>query len=107
MGIVCWFYLKSLYTLTLECLAWRVRLQRLNLNRLAGVCLNGGACGLIRQSTPNLTNVLKLCFLKRLAAYIEKNLIGTAWLSSARVVECYINLLNERNLQRNYQAQNY
>jgi len=35
-------------TLTLKCLAWGVKLQRLNLNRLAGVCLNGGACGLIR-----------------------------------------------------------
>jgi len=46
-------------TLTLKCLAWGVWLQRLNLNRLAGVCLNGGACGLIRQSAPNLTNVLK------------------------------------------------
>jgi len=45
------------YTLTLECLAWGVRLQRINLKRLAGVCLNGGACGLIRQSTPNLTNL--------------------------------------------------
>ena len=47
-----------MYTLTLKCFAWGVRLQRLNLNRLAGVCLNGGACGLIRQSTPNLTNIL-------------------------------------------------
>jgi len=37
-----------MYTLTLKCLAWGVKLQRLNLNRLAGVCLNGGACGLIR-----------------------------------------------------------
>ena len=46
-------------TLTLKCLAWGVLLQRLNLNRLAGVCLNGGACGLIRQSAPNLTNILK------------------------------------------------
>ena len=27
-----------------------------------------------------------------------KFLIGTAWLSSARVVECSIYLLNERNL---------
>ena len=34
--------------LTLKCLAWGVRLQRQNLNRLAGVCMNGGACGLIR-----------------------------------------------------------
>jgi len=29
-------------------------------------------------------------------------LIGTAWLSSARVVECSIYLLNERNLQRKF-----
>ena len=29
-------------------------------------------------------------------------LTGTAWLSSARVVECSIHLLNERNLQRKY-----
>jgi len=45
------FYIKNfifVYTLTLKYLAWGVRLQRLNLNRLAGVCLNGGACGLIR-----------------------------------------------------------
>jgi len=41
-------YCFFVYTLTLKCLAWGVWLQRLNLNRLAGVCLNGGACGLIR-----------------------------------------------------------
>jgi len=46
-----------LYQLTRKCLAWRVRLQRQNLKRLAGVCMNGGACGLIRQSACNLTNV--------------------------------------------------
>ena len=34
--------------LTRKCLAWGVRLQRQNLKRLAGVCMNGGACGLIR-----------------------------------------------------------
>lgn len=33
-----------------------------------------------------------------------KILIGTAWLSSARVVECSIHLLNERNLQRKYKT---
>ena len=84
-------------TLTLKCLAWGVWLQRLNLNRLAGVCLNGGACGLIRQSAPNLTNVLKSYNLYCLVANVVKLLIGTAWLSSARVVECSIHLLNERN----------
>lgn len=41
-------HLSLVYTLTPKCLAWGVRLQKLNLNRLAGVCLNGGACGLIR-----------------------------------------------------------
>jgi hypothetical protein len=37
--------------------------------------------------------------LKCLTAYIVTYLNGTAWLSSARVVECPIYLLNERNLQ--------
>jgi len=44
-------YVKKInfvYMLTLKYLAWGVRLQRLNLNRLAGICMNGGACGLIR-----------------------------------------------------------
>jgi hypothetical protein len=35
-------------------------------------------------------------------ANTAKLLAGTAWLSSARVVECYIHLLNERNLQSKY-----
>ena len=30
--------------------------------------------------------------------YVENLFIGTAWLSSVRVVKCYIQLLNERNL---------
>jgi len=33
-----------------------------------------------------------------LTIYFEKYLIGTAWLSSVRVVECYIYLRNGRNL---------
>lgn len=37
-----------------------------------------------------------------LVATIVNFLIGTAWLSSARVVECSIHLLNERNLRRKY-----
>jgi len=40
--------LFSVCQLTRKCLAWGVRLQRQNLKRLAGVCMNGGACGLIR-----------------------------------------------------------
>jgi len=45
------FHVKFVYLvcqLTRKCLAWGVRLQRQNLKRLAGVCMNGGACGLIR-----------------------------------------------------------
>ena len=42
------YFFKYECKLTLKYLAWGVLLQRLNLNRLAGVCLNGGACGLIR-----------------------------------------------------------
>jgi uncharacterized membrane protein len=90
--------LIPVYTLTPEYLAWGVRLQRINLNRLAGVCLNGGACGLIRQSTPNLTNVLSLEENNLGVDFLTK-LIGTAWLSSVRVVECYIYLHNGRNPQ--------
>ena len=37
-------------------------------------------------------------------ANTAKLLAGTAWLSSARVVECSIHLLNERNLQRKYKT---
>jgi len=40
--------LTFVYQLTRKCLAWGVRLQWQNLKRLAGVCMNGGACGLIR-----------------------------------------------------------
>ena len=37
-------------------------------------------------------------------ANTAKLLAGTAWLSSARVVECSIHLLNERNLLRKSQT---
>ena len=35
--------------------------------------------------------------------YTDNFFAGTAWLSSVRVVECYIYLLNERNLQFKFQ----
>ena len=41
-------HVRLVCQLTRKCLAWGVRLQRQNLKRLAGVCMNGGACGLIR-----------------------------------------------------------
>lgn len=71
-------------TLTLKCLAWGVRLQRLNLNRLAGVCLNGGACGLIRQSAPNLTNILRKLIV--LSSGINRKLSN--WYCMAVVSSC-------------------
>jgi hypothetical protein len=57
-----------------------------DLMRLAGVCINDGACGLIRQYTWNLTS----CH----SHYYNRWGSGTAWLSTARVVECSIELLN-------------
>ncbi len=36
---------------------WGVLSQDRNLTELAGICSNGGTCGLIRQSTKNLTNL--------------------------------------------------
>jgi len=67
-----------------------------DLMRLAGVCINGGACGLIRQYTGNLTNrrlpgaqIFKFCGQTRCT--------GAAWLSSVRVSRCGIELPNEHN----------
>ena len=40
-------------------------------------------------------------FMYCFTTYNDYFLIGTAWLSSARVVECSIYLLNERNLYLN------
>ena len=36
--------------------------------------------------------------------HIDSFLAGTAWLSSARVVECSIHLLNERNLLHKFRT---
>lgn len=43
------FIFKIIFLLfTYKYFAWRVNPQGLNLKKLAGVCINGGACGLIR-----------------------------------------------------------
>lgn len=68
-----------------------------NLMRLAGACINGGACGLIRQYTGNLTSRSRR---GSPAFYMPpRNPLrrGAAWLSSVRVVRCRINFSNERN----------
>jgi len=68
-----------------------------DLKRLAGACINGGACGLIRQYTGNLTSrrcpsSVIICISSRVGGHR-----GAAWLSSVRVVRCGIELPNERN----------
>ena len=60
--------------------------------------MNGGACGLIRQSACNLTSVLKKHEARFNLTVSECFFGGTAWLSSVRVVKCNIQLFNERNL---------
>jgi len=64
--------------------------------------MNGGACGLIRQSACNLTSVLKKIKVIIYLIVVEIFFDGTAWLSSVRVVECNIQLFNERNLLHKY-----
>lgn len=67
-----------------------------DLMRLAGACMNGGACGLIRQYTGNLTSRSDgRSWGLRLNEHISYN--GAAWLSSVRVARCGIELPNERN----------
>lgn len=60
--------------------------------------MNGGACGLIRQSTFNLTNGVNFFFKQMILDATKIKLIGTAWLSSVCAVESDIQLLNKRNL---------
>ena len=63
--------------------------------RLAGVCINGGACGLIRQYTGNLTN-RRLPRAQVFVSWRGAGRAGAAWLSSVRVLGCGIELPNER-----------
>lgn len=80
--------------LTLKYSAWGHRSLDLNLTELAGICLNGGICGLMRWSTHNLTNVTVSRLLVNL--YFEQfrcGIEGVAWLSSVRALKCRINFL--------------
>jgi hypothetical protein len=61
-----------------------------DLMRLAGGCRNGEACGLIRQSTGNLTS----CCGRR---HGRRRLGGTAWLPPARASRCGVKSSYERN----------
>jgi hypothetical protein len=73
--------------------------------RLAGVCINGGACGLIRQYTGNLTNRRLPCAWV-FASQGETRRTGAAWLSSVRVLRCGIELPNEHNPHKTYRLPN-
>ena len=42
--------------------AWVVKSQDWNLTELAGICSNGGTCGLMRYSTQNFTNIYIIFF---------------------------------------------
>jgi hypothetical protein len=68
-----------------------------DLKRLAGARINGGACGLIRQYTGNLTSRSR-SFNITVCKFLENGgRVGAAWLSSVRAVRRGIELPNEQN----------
>ena len=65
---------------------------------MTGARTSGGACGLIRRNAKNLTwarNAYDHPWKQGLPARDVS--IGAAWLSSARVVRCWVKSRNERN----------
>ena len=65
---------------------------------MTGARTSGGACGLIRRNAKNLTwarNAMDQFVKADLPA--RDHSIGAAWLSSARVVRCWVKSRNERN----------
>ena len=66
---------------------------------MTGARTSGGACGLIRRYAKNLTwarTTSVVPFLKGKGIRKEPSR-GAAWLSSARVVRCWVKSRNERN----------
>ena len=76
--------------------AWEVRSQEWNLKELTGARTSGGACGLIRRNTKNLTRTWHPMQDSRDRGIVMVE-TGGAWLSSARVVRCLVKSSNERN----------
>lgn len=69
-----------------------------DLKRLAEASINGGACGLIRQYSGNLTSWSHFFFNTDVYTPVETILcVGAAWLSSVRAVRRGIELPNEQN----------
>ncbi len=65
---------------------------------MTGARTSGGACGLIRRNAKNLTwarNAMDQ--LMKVGLPARDRSIGAAWLSSARVVRCWVKSRNERN----------
>jgi len=71
--------------------------QGRNLTELAGICLNGGICGLIRQSTKILPTLYRNYFYFYFYFYLR---VGIAWLSTVRVLKYKIKFSYERNLYK-------
>lgn len=67
---------------------------------MAGIYKNGGTCGLIRQSTKNLTNIYIFFFLILIKK--KKKKFGIAWLSSVRIVKCRVNSLESTDVSLLY-----
>ena len=77
---------------------WGVRPQGWNSKELTGARTSGGVCGLIRRNAKNLTKTwhwLKGLEIGPWTSVHKKT--GGAWLSSARVVRCWVKSRNERN----------
>ena len=76
---------------------WGVRPQGWNSKELTGARTSSGVCGLIRRNAKNLTKAwhIQEYFRDRIA--LRSLYTGGAWLSSARVVRCWVKSRNERN----------
>ena len=78
---------------------WGVRSQGWNSKELTGARTSGGSCGLIRCNAKNLTRARSVRSKKWKHGWGVKSPAyrGAAWLSSARVVRCWVKSRNERN----------
>ena len=70
---------------------------RLKLKWIDGARTSGGACGLIRCNAKNLTWPWHSRTFQRWIGAFGNLHTGAAWLSSARVVRCWVKSRNERN----------
>src|SRR5882762_4785517 len=68
-----------------------------NSKELTGARTSGGACGSIRRNAKNLTWARNVVDRGGNIPFRKNRYIGAAWLSSARVVRCWVKSRNERN----------